>query len=164
MPRFGQVVVAVLTASVACAGGAAAIGNVTGVSPMVLLRPSSATSMEVLTVANIRSVRVPSFAPADSPAVAPEVGPAVARPTTDATPPRPAHSEPAVEHTATASPSASVPTPTPVRPKPNATASAPAVVSPTPSSGTSSNVSTHDDDDHDKPEKESHSGEDAEDD
>ena len=62
MPRIGQIVVAVLTATVACAGGAAAVSSVTGVSPMVLLRPTSATSMQVLTVANVNSARVPDIA------------------------------------------------------------------------------------------------------
>lgn len=128
MPRMGQVVVAVLTASLACAGGAAAIGNVTGVSPMLLLRPTSATSTQVLTVANVNSARVTDIAPAVAGA---DAEPVVSKPT--------AHQSKPVPHTpSNPRPSRSATAPALVQPKPSASPSPLASASPSQSSGTGS--------------------------
>ena len=62
MPRMGQIAIAEFAATLACAGGATAIGNVTGVSPLSVLHPAS--NVAVLTVANINQERVPDIAPA----------------------------------------------------------------------------------------------------
>ena len=62
MSRMSQIALAVFAATLACAGGAAAIGNVTGVSPLSVLHPAS--NVEVLTVANINQARVPDIAAA----------------------------------------------------------------------------------------------------
>lgn len=62
MSRIGQVTVAVIASAVVCAGGAAAIGTVTGVSPLVLISSSSVTHEEELTVANPNASSAPDIA------------------------------------------------------------------------------------------------------
>jgi len=130
MPRIGQVAVALLTATLACAGGAAAISNVTGVSPMVLIRPASATTAQVLTVANTNSSGVPDIAAAvarpdtqESATTTVELPSPTARPSDGATP-----SAPAV-----------------VQPRASASTSASSPARPTPSPATSSGSSSHSD-------------------
>jgi hypothetical protein len=120
MPRIGQIVVAVLTATVACAGGAAAVSSVTGVSPMVLLRPTSASSMQVLTVANVNSARVPDIAPA------------VAHASLDPQADDFTATEPNETRTVSPRPSASAHAPASPKPEPSPRASTSALATPSP--------------------------------
>lgn len=134
MPKFGHIAIAVVTATLACAGGAAAIGNVTGVSPMVLIRPTSATSMQVLTVANVNSSRVPDIASA------------VAHPQSDRSEPSPSASEPVVLPTPTTTTSAAPSASASVQPRPGSSSAASPSPSPSMSVGGGSD-DDHDDDD-----------------
>lgn len=154
MPRMGQIAIAVFAATLACVGGAAAIGNVTGVSPLSVLHPAS--NVAVLTVANINQERVPVIAPAVT---------GMLRPVPTATPETPgARATDAPAHTNDPTPGATKSTPSKAPAlvaKPTATSqpSSPAGVNstPSPSPSASSGSSKDDSDDGD-------SGKDREDD